>query len=270
MAAILGPMKRSKNASALLLLLTASLGIACTGSSPGERATEVEGPPRVDMTTVQEHADQFDTDVPIREAGSQEEQAAASYITGTLQQNGYLVRLEAVPVGDLVSSSNLIGQPPGGELPQVIVTVGYGTDEDGDSDGLALGLFLELARALNVEEPNHEVFFVGLGAEDADVEVGYLGSRRLAQMMTDEDWDPLVIQLIDVSEGGQLGASGARADEFIEAMTATTGPFVEFDRGTVKVEVDVFDRAGFESLLVTGDAEKLSEVLLDYLRRFTG
>ncbi len=263
-------MKLIGNVWTVLLLLVAVSGIACTASSPARDPAEVEGPARVEMTTVEEHAEQFNTDVPVREAGSQEEQAAASYITGTLQRNGYLVRLEAVPVGDLVSSSNLIGQPPGGELPQVIVTVAYGTDGDGDSDGLALGLFLELARALNVEEPDHQVFFVGLGAEDAEAEGGYLGSRRLAQMMTDEDWDPLVVQLIDITEGGQLGASGDRADEFIEAMTATTGPFVEFDPGSVTVEVDVFARAGFESLLVTGDAEKLSEVLLDYLRRFTG
>jgi hypothetical protein len=262
-------MKRTET-FVLALLLSAPMMAACAGGSISGDLADAEGPPHVEMSTLREHAEQFDTDVPVRIAGSQEEQAAAGYITGTLQRNGYLVRLEAVPVGDLVNSSNLIGQPADVESPQVIVVVSYGTDEDGDEDGLALGLLLELARALNVEEANHEVFFVGVGADDAEVEAGYLGSRRLARMMLDEDWDPLVIQLTDIDEGGQLGASGDRADEFIEAMTATTGPFVEFDRGSVDVDVDVFAKAGFDSLLIAGDAEKLAEVLLDYLRRFTG
>ncbi|MFP5299544.1 MAG: hypothetical protein ACLGHL_11210 [Actinomycetota bacterium] len=253
----------------LPLALIVILAPACSREVTQFETPDVAGPPLVQMDVAREHARQFDGDVPEREGGSQEEQAAAAYLTGTLQQNGYFVRLDAVPVADVVRSTNLIAQPSGAPEPQVVVTLPYDTDEQHPSSGLALGVFLELSRALNVVEPHHAVHFVALGAEYSDESGGSLGSRRLARFMLDEGWDPLVIQLVDIEEGASPAVSGDRADELVRTMTAMSGPFVEFDSGSIEVDPDVFEAAGFERMLVTGDPEKLGEVLLDYLRRFT-
>ncbi len=242
---------------------------SCSSESRRFETPEVSGPPQVQMDVVEQHSEQFDTDVPQRLAGSQEEQAAASYITGTLQQNGYFVRLESVPVADLVRSTNVMAAPSGSDEPEVVVVVPYSTGPGHDSSGLALGLFLETARALNVEEPQHAVHMVAVGAEYADVEGGALGSRRLARFMLDEGWDPLVIQLVDITQGGSLTVSGDRSEELVDAMTAITGPFTEFDQGSLSIEPDVFSTAGFDRLLISGDAEKVGDVLIEFLRRFT-
>lgn len=250
-------------------LLLAVVATACTGETQKFETPDVAGPARIQMDVVADHARSFDEEVPQRVAGSQEEQAAAAYLTGTLQQNGYFVRLESVPVADVVRSTNLIAEPAGAPVPQAMVVVPYGTDEGHPSNGLTLGLFLELARALNVEIPEHAVHFVALGAEYADVQGGALGSRRLTRFMLDEGWSPLVIQVLPLEVGESVSVSGDRAQEVVDAMTAITGPFTEFDPGAeLRGDPDVFAAAGFEHLLISGDAEKVGEVLLEYLRRF--
>lgn len=253
----------------LIAIVVLFAGGSCGSEVRDFETPDVAGPPVVRMDVVEQHADQFDTDVPQRLAGSQEEQAAASYITGTLQQNGYFVRLDAVPVADLVRSTNVMAAPAGASEPEVVVVMPYSTGPVHASSGLALGLFLELARALNVVEPAHAVHLVAVGAEYTEVEGGALGSRRLARFMLDEGWDPLVIQLVDLSRGGSLTVSGDRSDELVDAMTAMTGPFTAFDEGSLEVDPDVFATAGFERLLISGDAEKVGDVLIEYLRRFT-
>ena len=94
---------------ALLLLVG-----CCTGDVRKFEAQDVEGPPEVQLDVVEQHAEQFETDVPERPAGSEEEQIAAAYILGTLQQNGYFARLDSVPVADLFRSTNVIAEPEGG------------------------------------------------------------------------------------------------------------------------------------------------------------
>lgn len=256
------------NLRSFVLICSLLLLSACGSETEPFETPDVSGPSTIQMDVARRHAEQFDTDVPSRPAGSQEEQAAAAYITGHLQQNGYFVRLDGVPVADVVRSTNIIAQPAGAPVPQVVLVLPYDTREGGPSDGLALGVFLELSRALNVVEPQHAVHLVALGAEHSEQAGGSLGSRRLARFMLDEGWDPLVIQLVDNAEGASPAVSGDRAEELVETMTASTGPFVGFDPGQLKVEPDVFKAAGFERMLVSGDPEKLGEVLLDYLRRF--
>lgn len=254
--------------SLALGLMLLSVSAACGAEVEPFETPDVSGPPLISMDVARNHAEQFDVDVPQRTAGSQEEQAAAGYITGHFQQNGYFVRLDAVPVADVVRSTNIIAQPSGAPVPEVVVVLPYDTSDDQPSNGIALGMFIELGRALNVVEPRHAVHFVALGAERSEESGGALGSRRLARFMLDEGWDPLVIQLVDIAEGVSPAVSGDRAEELVETMTAATGPFVGFDSGSVSVDPDVFAAAGFERMLVAGDPEKLGEVLLDYLRRF--
>jgi hypothetical protein len=246
---------------------------ACTGEVQKFEAQEVEGPPEVRLDVVEQHADQFESDVPERPAGSEEEQIAAAYILGTMQQNGYFARLDSVPVADLFRSTNVIAEPEGGgEDPDAVVVVPYGTGPDSPKNSEALGLFLELSRALNVAAPGHKVQFAALGAEYSDREGGSLGSRRLARFMLDEGQDPLVVQLVEVSSvsGDGFDAVGERADEFIEIAedlecAGKESCSLAGEEKTFRVDPDVFEEAGFDRILIKGDVQKLGPALLQFL-----
>ncbi|MGH2755098.1 MAG: hypothetical protein ACRDLB_11780 [Actinomycetota bacterium] len=245
------------------LLLT----VACSGDVQRFEAQEVPGPPTVQIEVVEQHAEQFETDVHERPAGSEEEQIAAAYILGVLQQNGYFGRLDSVPVENLFRSTNVIAEPEGGgDDPAAIVVVPYGTGEDSPPNSAAIGLFLELARALNVAAPGHSVQFATVGAEYADVGSGALGSRRLARFLLDEERDPLVVQLVDISSDAErpFKAYGDAADEVNQIMLDVTG-----DEGITQealdVDPDVFEEAGFRRMLVIGRPDVAGPVLLRFL-----
>ncbi len=141
---------------------------------------------------MERHADQFEQDVPVRPPGSQEEFAAATYITGHLQQAGYVVRLDSVPVANTVRSSNVVALPPSGQPPRIVVAVSYGTDPtERDADAGDIGAFLEVARVLRARSVAHNVEFVALGAKSENL----LGSRRLAQVLLDEGVEPRIVYL---------------------------------------------------------------------------
>ena len=151
--------------------------------------TSPTGPPSIEPDAIEAHAAQFEEELWDRSAGSQEEFAAATYITAHLQQAGYVVEFDSVPVADTVRSTNVVALPPSTEDPEFLVTVAY----DKGSDDRAIGVFLELARALNVVEPGHSVEFAALGAETAEVEGGSLGTRRMIKLLQDRELDPEVI-----------------------------------------------------------------------------
>lgn len=246
------------------------LGVSCTGGGAGRPAApEVTGPAAVRSEVVAEHAEQFDVDLQLRPAGSEEEQAAAAYILGILQQNGYFVRLESVPVADLFTSTNVIAQPASGDDPGVMVVLPYSNSGDVPSNGLALGLFLEVARAQNVADPQHPVQFVAVGAEYAEAEGGSLGSRRLAQLLLDEDKDPFIIQIIGITQSGPFQATGDRADEAM-AVAEELGATGDTPLKDLPLEPDVFKSAGFERLVVSGGVDAVGEVLLEFLRAQAG
>ena len=248
----------------VLLLLTA----ACSGGRTKEfKAPDVEGPAEVQVDVVAKHAEQFDKDLKLRLAGSEEEQAAASYILGILQQNGYFVRLEAVPVADLFQSTNVIAQPASGDQPGAMVVLPYSNADGSPADGTALGLFLELARALNVARPEHSVQFTAVGAEFAEQEGGFLGSRRLAQLLIEEEKDPFIVQLTDISATGPASAAGDRADEVaaIAEELGVGGP----DAGAL-VDPDVFKSAGFDRIVISGGVDAVGQVLLRFLETIDG
>lgn len=167
---------------------------------------EPHGPPRVQLELVDTHAAQFDEDVPVRIAGSQEEAVAGSYILGHLQLAGFAPFLDPVPVRDQVRSTNVVAPPPSGAPPDVVVAVAYDAGTESQFSGQRIGLFLEMARALNVAEPSHEVAFVAMGAESVE----HRGSRRLAQYLLDEGWDPLVYTIGDAlpDDEDALAAAG--------------------------------------------------------------
>ena len=235
---------------------------ACGGEQVPFETPDVDGPPEVEVEVALGHAEQFETDVPNRPAGSGEEQAAAAYILGTLQQNGYFARLDAVPVEDLFRSTNVVAQPAGGAEPAAMVVVPYGTGPGAPDDSLALGLFLELARALNVAQPDHKVQFVALGAEFTDVEGGHLGSRRLARFLLDEAQKPFIVELGAITTGDGFMAAGDRAGS-LKSLAPGEGP----DAGSTALlrDPDVFGAAGFERALVSGGLEDVARVLLEFL-----
>ena len=242
---------------------------ACTSEVQKFEAQEVQGPPEVRLDVVEQHADQFESDVPQRPAGSEEEQIAAAYILGTLQQNGYFARLDPVPVADLFRSTNVIAEPEGGaEDPDAVVVVPYGTGPGSPENSEALGLFLELSRALNVVAPGHKVQFAAVGAEYSEREGGSLGSRRLARFMLDEDQDPLVIQLTDVraGQGQPFKAYGEGSDEANGIMLELRGdPGGALTDEMLTIDPDVFAEAGFDRMLVIGEPGTAGPVLLRFL-----
>lgn len=181
----------------LAAILLALSGCASSSLTPAGRPSP-SGPPEVQFDLVAKHAAQFDDDVPERRPGSQEEAAAGSYILGHLQLAGFGPYLDPVPVGDQVRSTNVVALPPSGEAPVVVLAVAYDTGDGERSTGHYIGLFLELARAVNVVAPDHRAAFVAMGAESIE----HRGSRRLAQYLLDEGWEPSVYSI-----GDELSAS---------------------------------------------------------------
>jgi hypothetical protein len=239
------------------------VSVAMTGCGDGSETplAEPTGPPTVQDDVVRDHGEQFDTDVPDRPAGSQEELAASTYLTGHLQLAGYLVFLDGVPVKDLVRSTNVVARPPSGKGPTIALTVAYDTSKEFPSDGDALGLFLELARALNVATPNHSVSFVALGAEHVDLADGNLGSRRAAKEWIDDDAHPIVLSLGQITEGACVTIEGDAIPGL--ATDASLGGCDELD--PTANQPDVFAEAGFEHVTISGDPSGIGVMLLGFL-----
>ena len=174
-----------KKATVLLLFVL----VSCTGGGTPRPTASPSGPPTIQPDVIARHAEQFDEDLPERRAGSQQEFAAATYITAHLQQAGYVVEFDSVPVANTVRSTNVVALPPSTEDPNVLVVTAY----DEGSDAGSIGAFLEVARALRVAVPDHSVEFAALGAESADVAGGELGSKRMIKLLQDRDLTPTVI-----------------------------------------------------------------------------
>ena len=250
-----------------LILLT--LSSCVSGGTPRPEATPL-GPPTIDPAAIEAHADQFEEEVPEREAGTQQEFAAATYITGHLQQAGYVVEFDAVPVANTVRSTNVVALPPSTENPTHLVAIAY----DSGSDPEALGAFLEVARALRADVPDHSVEFVALGAENAEVGGGALGSRRLVQVLKDRELDPEVIQIVGAGEDVWSADGPIEADFMCDGKVGGGGggprsPGSSSLCGGTSTEVafDTFSEAGFERSLIAAPAETLATFLLDYLSR---
>lgn len=253
------------------LLLCSVLLSGCTGEPPRSPAAPVpDGPAEVEPEPVREHAAQFDEDLQERVAGSQQEFAAATYLTGHLQQAGYEVRFESVPFKDTVRSTNVVALTPGGEEPTAVVTVAYDTTPSAPPLGEDIGLFLELARALRVKEPDHNVQFVALGAEVTVEGGGNLGSRVLARELQDLDTAPPVITVMVVPDGGfrSPGPAGdelnrVAADLDVPIGRPLTAPIVPLHLKAT----EIFDEAGIGHAIAAGGVEEVGAVLLEYLAR---
>lgn len=251
--------------------LCVGIAAACTGD--GDRRPDApapEGRAEVNADVVAEHARQFDEELAQRPAGSQQEFAAASYLTGHLQQAGYEVRLASVPFKDTVRSTNVVALPPGGGEPSAVITVAYDTTSSAPALGADLGLFLELARALRVQEPDHDVQFVALGAELTAEGGGNLGSRALAAELQDLEEAPPVISLMVVSAGG-FRAPGPAGDD-LNAVAAERGlpPARPFSEAILPLHLratTVFEEVGLRHAVAAGGIEEISSVLLDHLAR---
>lgn len=239
-------------AYALILLAGLEATTACSAGD-GEPAPAIAagGPPKVRAEVVERHATQFDRELESRPAGSQQELSAATYILGHLQRAGYGARLEAVPVENLVNSTDVLAVPPGGGTPATVVTVAYDTAAGMRDFGADIGLFLELARALKVADAKHDVLFTALGAENTPLGGGNLGSRRLIGLLGEQGADLLVLTIEGVGPGpvcidGSEPIAGAPGC----GEPAPAGPYAE---------------AGLKQVLASGRPEPLGRTLLSLL-----
>jgi hypothetical protein len=239
----------------LVLAILVSLAACDGGGGSGGATATPTGSPTIDRALVQRHAEQFDLELPKRLPGSQQELAAATYILGHLQLAGYSPVLDAIPVGDQVQSSNVIAVPPNGDAPTVVVTVAYDASDREPDMGMEIGLFLELARAINVAEPGHSIAFAALGAEGAQGS----GSAALAGFFEEQGLEPSVLSI----------KTGARANEPFHAVgsCATTGsdlaPFE--DCVAARLSNDPFSARGFQHTLVEGDTDVMGRSLFGFL-----
>ena len=243
--------------------------VACTGGGePGELPPPT-GPAQVRPDVVERHGVQFDGELAERDAGSQREFAAASYLTGHLQQAGYAVKLDPVPVGDLVRSTNVIALPPGGDPVSAVVVIPYDNTPNVPAQGDDLGLFLEVARALRVEDPDHHVQFVALGAEYSIRQGGHLGSRRLVNLLLEGEQRPPVVTPA-VIEGGGFSSLGPQGDELNEVALSLdmdpARPLMDPVIPSLLEITKVFQAAGLRHAVASGGIEEVAEVLIAYLR----
>jgi hypothetical protein len=255
-------MLRGVAAGALVAVVAAA---SCTTSAPPPEVPAASGPATIRLAAVRAHSRQFDEDDPRRHAGSQGEGIAATYILGHLQQAGYEVYLDPVPVRNLVNSTNVIALPPRGEEPEAVVVVAYDTAPGVPDTSAALGLFLELARAAHVRDGDAALQFAALGAERADVSGGRLGSRRLVQFMRERDQRPVVVSLEDISlaSRGPVTVRGADAAE-VTRSAREEGIATRIEEEATPT-VEVAQAAGFRALAVGGPARAAGRLLLSYL-----
>ena len=241
---------------ALVAVAVFSLAVSSCSSEPeAPVVTEGSGPPTVRVDVVQGHEVQLDKELGPRPPGSQQEQIASQYVLGHLQRAGYLVRLDAVPVGNLVESSNLLAVPPSENDPKVIVVTGYATPPKQAEGGEEVGFLLELARAFNVASPDHDAEFGALGA---DIPPERRGARRLARLLLDEGVQAQIVEIGEIEDGAPVTIKGALAAAISE--NAATDDFVE----------SLFTDAGFQWAIASGDPADLSRTLLGYLKEEAG
>jgi hypothetical protein len=252
--------------AALVGLSIVVIGCSPASPPPAGPTSDAPGPPNARPGVIERHADQFANELPRRPPGSNEEQVAASYILGFLQQAGYPGRLEGVPVADLIRSTNVIATPPGGATPEYLVAVPDGTPSNEALDAHSIGVFLEVARALSVRKPAHPVEFVALGAEFAEQEAGTLGSRAMASLLREESLEPQIIYLSPELSGDSFHAEGPLASRFKAVPRPGIGPLNQI----ALAAANAYRNEGFEVTVIDGHPSVVADTLLEFLSRSTG
>jgi hypothetical protein len=245
--------------SILLALLAL---VSCTSIETPRPSASPSGPPAIEADAVEAHARQFAEELPDRVAGSQQEFAGTTYITAHLQQAGYVVEFDSIPVENTVRSTNVVALPPSTQDPVYLVASPY----DGSGPAPVVGAFLELARALRASVPEHSVEFVALGAEESDIPDGPLGTRRMIKLLQDRELEPHVIYLANASPSDRqqaFKAYGADADELHTLAYGADAVLTQemlFRPGS-----DLFTEAGFDTTLVVGEPARVAQILLRFL-----
>ena len=241
------------------ILLALLALVSCTANETPRPAASPSGPPTIEVDAIEAHSTQFKEELPERPAGSQQEFAGATYITAHLQQAGYVVEFDSIPIENAVRSTNVVALPPSTEDPLYLVAASY----DGDGESPAVGIFLELSRALRASVPEHSVEFVALGAEETNLPGAPLGSRRMIKLLQDRELTPRIIFLTNTSPPGDFKAYGADADA-LHTLAFGEDAVITSELLTAPGS-DVFEDAGFDTTLVAGEPERLASVLLRFL-----
>lgn len=247
----------------MLALILCTVAASCASPPGVQDMRAAEGPARVQPDVVERHAEEIDGELPRRAAGSQQEFAAAAYIVAHLQNAGYRTRLDAVPVADLVRSTNVRSLTGG--APEIVVAVIYDNSVGDRPAGSSIGFLLELARAAAVADVQ-DVAFSALGAEHARESGGSLGSRRLAQLLVEEESRPrLVVVIGPVAAGAPLFARGSGAERVEAAGNGHAGTSVPEGGAAAADAAKILGKVADEHVVVGGDPRELGRVLLELL-----
>ena len=231
-------------------MLAALALVSCTADETPRPTASPSGPPSIQFDAIEAHSEQFEEELPDRAAGSQQEFAAATYITAHLQQAGYVVEFDSVPVADAVRSTNVVALPPSTKDPQYLVAVAY----DLTGSPASIGAFLEIARALRAAVPDHSVEFVALGAQDTVESAAQLGARRLIKLLQDRDLTPHVIEIMALDDdAGVVFAAG----------DAESG--IADDFPPPSSEESLYEVAGFDYTSVSGSGPSAARALFEFL-----
>ena len=139
-----------------------------------------------------DHVRALAVEIGLRNAGSNGDERASTYIAGRIERLGWTVERRPFPLPQGGESTNVVGIPPGFDetKPYVIVGGHYdslnGPGANDNATGVAIAL--EIARAVDARSGRLPVVFVGFGAEERQPTPNrddhHIGSRYYVSKMS--------------------------------------------------------------------------------------
>jgi hypothetical protein len=151
-----------------------------------------------DLDLAMSHMEALSVGIGVREAGSENEGAAADYVAGCLEDSGYVVDVTEVSLPNGGTSHNVRATKAGASPMVVLVSAHLDSkvpSPGANDDGSGVGIVLELARDFRDADITATIQFVFFGAEeDLDLYPGqyHAGSRQFVREMTTDERSALV------------------------------------------------------------------------------
>jgi aminopeptidase YwaD len=165
---------------------------ATTVVTPSAAPTATPFAERIDHGAVMDHVRALSVEIGLRNAGSNGDERASTYIAGRIERLGWTVERRPFPLPQGGESTNVVGTPPGFDetKPYVIVGGHYdslnGPGANDNATGVAVAM--EIARTVDAKPGPLPVMFVGFGAEERQPTPNrddhHIGSRHYVSKMS--------------------------------------------------------------------------------------